>query len=88
MSFKHTHLINEQHNTKKWKRFYLLEQEFYSFLDQNGTILKSEVNCLPQYKTIATAGGKFVQAPPIYVRAVISIANSIVKDAVKYSERS
>ncbi|MGR5328683.1 hypothetical protein [Photobacterium damselae] len=86
MSFKKSHWLNEDHDTLKWKEFYLLEQEFYQFLQMNGRTIKSEEFCRAEYKEVLVSTGKSVLAPPLYVRQIISIAKSAIPTALKYSE--
>ncbi len=63
-------------NNIEWIDFYTLEQEFFEYLELNGTILKCEDGFEPQYHKINFRGNKTIDAPPMYVRSIISVSKS------------
>ncbi|WP_318482592.1 hypothetical protein [Photobacterium leiognathi] len=71
-------------NSIEWIDFYTIEQEFYEYLAVNGTILKKEDGFEPEYHKIKYRGKRTVLAPPMYVRAVISVSHSALPTIRKY----
>ena len=72
--------LSKPQSTIEWKTFYKAEQDFYFFLETNGKIIISESNCEPTYHQINYNGGRTVFAPPKYVRAIITISKSCIKE--------